>query len=429
MTHLEEKARSILATLNQHGYKAYFCGGSVRDLLLGQPPKDYDIVTSARPEEVRKIFPRTIAVGIQFGIVRVVLGHDNFEVATFRQDGNYQDGRRPETIRFSDEQGDALRRDFTINGLFLDPGQNKIIDYVAGEQDLHRKIVRTIGMPQDRFGEDHLRLLRAVRFACQLDFEIEAETWATICQLAPSIHRISGERIRDELLRMLTGRNPARALTLLKESGLLREILPEIARLEQIHNAGQDQNRFDHTLALLQQGTPFSTHELALSALLYHLGEALGDPWHLSPTTAERTMSICQRLKLPSKTAEVTVNLVMWSKKNRDVAQMGMADLKRFLRQPCFAGLMHLYRLDCSTGEGAIELYEYCQRQLAQLHDSLHPVPLLTGNDLIQLGFERGPIFKEILVFLEGQQLEGKLADKTAAVALVVAKFGKDCGR
>jgi poly(A) polymerase len=422
----EEKALSIIGILRSKGYKAYLCGGCVRDFLLGYPPKDYDIVTDAAPDDVQTLFKRTIHVGMQFGIIRVILGQDVFEVATFREDGSYTDGRRPESVHFSDEKTDALRRDFTVNGMFLDPETKQVIDYVGGEQDLRNRLIRTIGEPVDRFSEDHLRLLRAARFACQLDFAIDANTWTTMAKMAYLIKKISAERIRDEVLKMLRGPAPARAVLLLEESGLLSHILPEVAGLKDVRYPTGGKNFFDQTVSLLQHGCPFDSDEMALGALLYHIGQTVNDPQHRSPTTKMLAGAIGERLRLPARATEKLVNLVIWNKEFAEVPQLGISELKRFLRLPFFQEVAQLYRIDCLSNQRDLATYEYCQQKLAELRPELYPSPLLTGNDLIRLGFEPGPIFKQILDFLEEQQLAGKINGQEEAVSLVMQIFAKE---
>lgn len=226
----KEKALSILKKLHKNGYNAYFCGGCVRDYLLQRSPKDYDIVTNAIPEQIQTIFKRTIPVGAQFGVMKVVFDKDIFEVATFRKDGKYKDGRRPEAINFSDEKEDALRRDFTINGLFYDPIYDRIIDYVGGREDIKRKFIRTIGIPKERFSEDYLRLMRAIRFSCQLNFSIEQETWKSICSMPELVQNVSKERIRDELMKMLISEQPAKALRMLKKAAYFSISYPNLQK-------------------------------------------------------------------------------------------------------------------------------------------------------------------------------------------------------
>lgn len=420
---MRQKALGILEKLRQAGYKAYWCGGCVRDLLRGCPPKDYDIVTNAYPEMVRKLFPRTVEVGVQFGVIRVLIGKDNFEIATFRRDGDYQDGRRPNSVYFSDEKEDALRRDFTINGLFLDPDTSQVIDYVGGQEDLKRQLIKTIGEPKERFQEDYLRLLRAVRFACQLNFVIEEKTWATVCEMAPRIHKISQERIRDELLRMLTGNDPARAFSLLAECGLLRELLPEVEELRNIpYNTTK--TIFGSALLLLEKGKPFSGAEMAFAALFSKLAVVENDTSPNQEITSSLIHSICQRLKLPNKSTAQIIQLLLGHKQCHQVLSLSLGQLKSFLGLPYILDILELYRLQCATQNQDMSIYNYCQNKLQELGSMLNPAPLITGEHLVAAGFSPGPVFKEILKFVRDEQLEGKLSSQEEALSAVRKKFG-----
>lgn len=421
MNQLREKALSIIDCLRAHGYKAYLCGGCVRDLLLGLTPKDYDIVTDAQPRDVQRLFKRTVQVGMQFGIICVVLGKDTFEVATFRQDGVYEDGRRPTCVQFCDEQEDARRRDFTINGLFLDPKNDAIIDYVGGRADLEHRRICTIGQPQERFAEDYLRMLRAIRFACQLDFTIDADTWQVICQRAASIQRISSERIRDELLKMLIGRNPAMALTLLEQSGLLQHFLPEVSRLQHEPCPRHARSLFACVVDALRQGAPFADGARAFVVLLWHVGRQEV----AKETTRQAVVELCRRLKLPSQTGELVANCVAWQPAMQQVTNLRKADLKKFLRLPFVHDLLALYELHIMTGEVDAGPHQYCQNKLQELGHALRPAPLITGTDLIALGLQPGPLFKTILDFVEDQQLEDKIDNQQDAMDLVRQKFAQ----
>jgi poly(A) polymerase len=423
MKSLRDKALFVIGVLRNHGFQAYFCGGCVRDLLLGLAPKDYDIVTDAQPQEVQKLFKRTVPVGMQFGIIRVVLGQETFEVATFRQDGSYSDGRRPTSVRFCDAQTDAQRRDFTINGLFLDPETNQINDYVGGRDDIEHKVVRTIGEPQERFAEDYLRMLRAVRFACQLGFVMEEKTWQTIRHLAPHIQKISGERVRDELLKMLTGRDPAQAIVLLEQCGLLTQILPEVARLMTITCPRHGGSLFSCAIVVLRQGTPFRDYEQPLAVLFWHIGQLVSGRANEQETSRQMVSDICRRLKLPREANEKITSCVVWHPQLSLAFQWSKAALKKFLRQPFMQDLLTLYKLHVNAGDADHVAYQYCQQKLQELASVLHPAPLIGGAELIALGLQPGPMFKTILDFVEEQQLEDRISKPEEATVLVRQKF------
>lgn len=406
------KALSVVQTLHAQGYKAYFCGGCVRDHLLGNKPKDYDLVTDASPADIKRIFPRTVSVGAKFGVIQVLVGKDAFEVATFRKDGPYRDGRRPESIEFSDEREDALRRDFTINGLFWDPPAGRIIDYVAGQEDIRKKIIRTIGSPHERFGEDYLRLLRTIRFSCRLDFAIDEKTWNCVAETAPYIRKISKERVRDELLRMLTGPKPARALSLLEDSGLLKHIFPEMDEDAAV-GPPERKRAVARLIALFDHG-PFQKPDIPLALLLQYL---------VSRETGQ-IADVCSRLRLPSQISQNVSDLITWGPKLAGARRLNIAELKRLLRLPFFADLSELYRIECLAGSRDLDIYDYCRRKLHEFGADINPPPLITGNDIIRLGIKPGPLFKEILNFIEDRQLEGTITNAREAISLVAEKFG-----
>ncbi len=396
--------------LRNHGYTAYFCGGCVRDLFLQRCPKDYDIATDAQPRQIQQLFKHTIMVGAKFGVVKVLDKQECFEIATFRKDKNYSDGRRPDAVRFCNEKEDARRRDFTVNGLFLDPVSNQVIDYVGGLADLQQKIIRTIGNPQSRFSEDYLRLMRAVRFASQLDFTIEPATWNAIKSMASLITRVSAERIRDELITMLTGKNSAKALRLLDQSGILMLILPEwrVANHPEI---------LQRTLSLLEIGTPISDGELALSTVFINIKDAC----QLAP---ERFEAIGKRFCLANKSIRKISSLLSGIDRFAEVPAMTIAEFKRFLRLPNFKSLLELYRWRCLARGQDQRIYAHCRDKLQNYaSEELKPAPVINGNDLIELGIKPGPLFQEILHFIEDQQLEGNVHNRQQALALVKTEF------
>ncbi|MGH8006392.1 MAG: CCA tRNA nucleotidyltransferase [Candidatus Binatia bacterium] len=430
MTQKELQARAIVQTLSDHGFTTYLAGGCVRDTLLGVEPKDFDVATGARATDVQALFPHTVPVGAQFGVVLVVRDGNPFEVATFRSDGVYLDGRHPVDVRFSDAREDALRRDFTINGMFYDPAAEQVIDYVGGRQDLTDRIIRAIGDPYARFTEDRLRMLRAVRLAARLGFTIAPETFAAIQKLAPTIVDIAWERIGDEVVKILTEGEARPAFTLLSESGLLQAILPEIEAMrgvEQSPDFHPEGDVFVHTLlALNHLDCPSET--LALGVLLHDVakpssqgrkGERITFYGHCEKG-AEMAVEICQRLKRSRATWERVTYLVKNHLRLISAPQMRPATLKRFLREEGIEELLELARIDALASSGDLRPYEFCRRQLAELGpEQIAPPRLLSGDDLIEMGLEPGPRFKEILDTVEEAQLEGRLLTREDALAWV----------
>lgn len=430
---IDAGARRIVETLRRAGFQALLAGGCVRDLVLGRVPKDWDVATDAEPEEVAALFEHTVPIGTQFGISLVVLDEGSYEVARFRRDGPYRDGRRPTSIAPADARADAQRRDFTINGLFYDPASDALLDYVGGQQDLRAQVIRAIGEPRARFAEDDLRLLRAVRFEARLGFAIESATWAALCTRAECIAGVSAERLRDELTLLLTEGGARRGLRLLERSGLLQAVLPEVAAMRgvpqdpEFHPEGDVwthvQSLFDH----LDEPSA----ELAWGALLHDIGkpatmvradrirfhghEAVG---------ANMAAAICGRLQMSNQARKRVCTLVADHLRIDHVRQMRPSTLVRLLREPHFPELLQLHRADCLASHGKLDLYEFCQAQLAQLKkEQLRPPALLTGRDLIALGLQPGPRFKEILAAVEDAQLEGQIDSYHAALRFVQRKF------
>jgi poly(A) polymerase len=430
MTPHEHHARAIVHTLREHGFVAYLAGGCVRDKLLGYEPKDFDVATSARADDVQRLFDHTVPVGAQFGVVLVIDGEHQVEVATFRSDGVYLDGRHPMNVRFSDSREDALRRDFTINGMFYDPVTEHLIDYVNGRKDLAAGVVRAIGDPHARFSEDRLRLLRAIRLAARLDFTIAEQTFAAIHALAPTIIDIAWERIGDEITKILTEGKARRAFELLSESGLLRAILPEIETMrgvEQSPDFHPEGDVFVHTLLLLDQLAQ-PTETLALGALLHDVakplcqgrkGERITFYGHCEKG-AELAVEICQRLKRSRSTWERVAYLVKNHLRVLTAPEMRAATLKRLLREEGIEELLELARLDALSSSGDLRPYEFCRQKRAEFGpEQMAPPRLLSGQDLIALGLPPGPRFKEILHAVEEAQLEGRLHTKEDALAWV----------
>ncbi len=431
---VKEKATEIVLRLEQAGFKAFWVGGCVRDFLLGREPGDYDIVTSAVPEQMEKLFRRTIPVGRKFGVLIVVEGDHQFQVATFRAEADYRDGRHPDTVSFGDAEADARRRDFTINGLFYDPISKELHDWVGGGQDLGAKLIRTIGSPAERFAEDHLRLLRAVRFAAQLGFQIESETFLAIKAAASKIRGISAERIRDELLKLFQPPHAARGLELLQQSGLLDQILPEIAatRLcEQSPDYHPEGSVFEHLLLMLGHLPAHSDPSLPWAVLLHDVAKpvtATRDPisgsihfYGHERIGAEMAEAMLERLRFPRKQIEEIVKAVRYHMQFKDVPEMRKATLRRLLLRPTFPLELELHRLDCLGSHGRLDIYDSLVAQSAELEKMPEIVPpLLKGEDLIALGMTPGPALGALLVELRDKQLADEL--KTPAEALEWAK-------
>ena len=459
---LQSGAVDIVERLHQTGHQAFWVGGCVRDVLLGREPQDYDIATSARPEQVEKLFNRTVAVGKKFGVMVVLEAGHQFQVATFRAEADYQDGRHPEQVTFAHAEADAQRRDFTVNGLFYDPVTEKIHDWVGGEADLRAKIIRTIGVPEERFAEDHLRLLRAVRFAAQLDFGIEPQTLAAIKRLASRIELVSAERIRDELIKLFSSApvsaaakvtrrtstvaahppphvgggkstGAARGLVLLLQSGLLPGVLPELVATtvcEQSPDFHPEGTVFEHIRLMLEKMPPGASESLPWAVLLHDVAK---------PATAERdpvtgkihfyghekvgallAERILTRLRFPKKQIEEIVACVRQHMQFKDVKQMRKATLRRLLLRETFPLELELHRLDCLGSHGDLGHYEFLVEQAAELEKqpAIRP-PLLTGEDLMALGLKPGPAMGALLEEIREKQLQDELETPDQARAWV----------
>ena len=426
---MEEAARRIALRLRESGHIAYFAGGCVRDLVRGLAPKDFDIATDATPEVVQKIFPHTYAVGAKFGVIVVVENGTNFEVATFRSDDAYVDGRRPSAIHFSSPEEDAKRRDFTINGMFLDPVANEVIDFVGGRADLEAKLVRAIGEPAQRFTEDRLRMLRAVRFATALDYEIDNQTWDALVASAASINEISAERIREELVRIFLSPQRVRGWDLLDSSGLMRAILPEIEAMkgclqpEQFHPEG---DVFQHTRLMLSLLPEKVSVPLVCSVLFHDVAKPVTATVDETGRIrfnehdrigAEMTEAIMGRLRFSRAEIDATVEMVRQHMVFKDVPKMRMAKLKRFMARPAFEEELELHRVDCLSSHRMLDNYEFllCKRE-EFANEPIIPPPLVRGGDLIALGLKPGPRFGEILEAVETCQLEGTLRNREEAL-------------
>lgn len=452
---MKEPAIRIVRALRERGHQAYLVGGCVRDLLLGREPADYDVSTDATPEQVMRIFPQTYAVGAQFGVVLVphkAVGVDGapepgeevgaehpkvVEVATFRSDGAYTDGRHPDAVQYTtDPRQDVQRRDFTINGLMLDPlDHDCILDFVGGQADLQRGIVRTIGEPERRFGEDKLRMMRAVRFAARFGYEIDPDTFQSVRELAPQIHQVSRERLRDELTKMLTEGQARRAFELLDETGLLHEVIPEIEKMKGVQQPPQYHPEGDvwvHTLLLLSMLRPGCSKTLAWGALLHDVGkpptfrvapDRIRFDGHVEVGT-RMAEEICHRFRMSNDETEQIMALVANHLRFADVMSMKESTFKRFIRLPQFAEHLELHRIDCLGSHAILDLYDYTKEKMASLpKEEVRPEPLITGRDLIAAGYPPGPKFKEILTAVEDGQLDGRLRDARQAMEFVLREF------
>jgi poly(A) polymerase len=442
----KQLATDIVRILRERGHQAYFAGGCVRDQLLGREPADYDVATDATPQDVMQIFPQTYAVGEQFGVVLVPLPKDIavtageqvpvVEVATFRSDMGYSDGRHPDEVRFSQlPQEDVQRRDFTINGMLLDPIKGDVLDFVGGRDDLKAGIIRAIGDPERRFGEDKLRMLRAVRFAARFRYAIAPETLSAIQHLAPQIAQVSRERVREELTKMLTEGCARRAFELLDETGLLRQVLPEISAMKGVEQPPQfhpEGDVFIHTLLLLEKLSAGCSPTLAWGALLHDVGKP--PTFRVAPDRirfdghvevgVRMAAEICRRLRFSNDDTDQILALVDNHMRFGDVQRMKESTLKKFLRLPGFDEHMELHRMDCLSSNGITESYEYVREKLQRMPpEVIRPRPLITGQDLIEAGHEPGPRFKEILTAVEDAQLEGRIASREAAMELVQREF------
>lgn len=428
---MESAAHHIVETLTRAGSAAYYAGGCVRDRLLGVKSKDIDIATSATPDQVQSLFPRTTDLeGKSFGVIRVLHGDHVFEIATFRIDKDYQDGRHPTSVQFATAEEDAQRRDFTINGIFYDPLKDKFIDYVGGQADLAQKIVRAIGNPLDRFREDKLRLLRAIRFAAALDFAIEPKTWEAVQTMAPEVKAVSAERIRDELDKIWTGPRPALGLDLLDASGLLKVVLPEVAALHGVEQPPQfhpEGDVFKHTRLMLShlQNAPL---ELALSVLFHDVGkkptQTVDETGRIrfnghETVGAAMARKIMTRLRYSNEMIEKVDVCVRNHMTFKDVPNMRLSTLKRLLGRDTFPVELELHRIDCSSSHGDLSIYEALkQRQSEFKPEEIKPPRLITGNDLIELGLSPGKEIGRILAAVEEAQLEGKLASREQALEM-----------
>jgi poly(A) polymerase len=439
---LKDSAISIVRNLQEAGYQAYFVGGCVRDMILDREPADYDVATDATPDEVMRIFPETYAVGAKFGVVLVPASspkaneNEVVEVATFRSDIGYSDGRHPDQVRYSkDPREDIERRDFTINGLLMNPINQEVIDFVGGRKDLEFRTIRAIGEPERRFTEDKLRMLRAVRFAARFDYRIAPETMVAIREVAPQIHQVSRERMRDELTKILIEGHGRSAFLLLDQTGLLREVLPEISAMKGVEQPPQfhpEGDVFVHTLLLLDKLPRPCPATLAWGALLHDVGKPA--TFRIAPDRirfdghvdvgVKMAEEICRRLRFSNDDAGQIVALVGNHMRFAQAPQMKESTLKRFMRMPRFEEHLELHRLDCQASHGDLTSFDFVREKMAAMPtEVMRPAPLVSGDDLIDAGYSPGPRFKEILAAIEDGQLEGRLHSRDEAMEFLRQRF------
>ena len=444
MSEARALAERVCRILREAGHQAYFVGGCVRDILLEREPADYDVATDATPDRVQQLFPHSLAVGAQFGVIVVTENSRagdslQVEVATFRSDIGYSDGRHPDRVVYAKTpQEDVKRRDFTINALLLDPESKQILDFVGGRDDLRAGIIRAIGNAEDRFREDKLRMVRAVRFAARFRYAIEEATFAAIVKLAPEIHQVSAERIRDELTKLLTEGEARRGFELLDETRLLPELLPEIARMKGVEQPPQFHPEGDvwiHTLLMIEKLEPNCSPTVAWGVLLHDVGKpptfkppsGPGDRIRFDEHAEVGTRmaeDICRRLRFSNEDTAQIAALVANHMRFKDVLQMKPATLKRFVRLDHFEEHLELHHLDCLSSNGNLDNYDFMRRFFAETPpEQVRPPRLLTGDDLVRLGYRPGPTFKTILEAVEEAQLDGTLQSREDALRLVQARF------
>ncbi len=434
-----DAAVSIIQTLRNNGYKAFLVGGCVRDALLGIEPKEYDITTSALPAEVQKLFKRNVPIGESFGVILVLKDEMQFEVATFRQEREYTDGRHPGDVNYTESEiEDVVRRDFTINGMLYDPIEEQVFDHVKGKDDLNNGLVRTIGNAAERFNEDKLRMIRAVRFTSRFGFKMDEETFNAIKENCSSIESVSKERIRDEIVKIISQQNPGNGLKMLSETGLLKEILPDVHTMIGVEQPPQfhpEGDVFVHTCLVLDKlhantGGNYSP-ELAMGALLHDVGKPptfeVSDRIRFNGhdrVGAGMAKGICRKLKFSKKQIERIVSIIREHLKFKDVRNMKQSTLKRFLATPYFEEHLEMHLADCQASHGMTEIYYYLKDKLENMEeDEIKPPPLVTGIDLIGLGFKPGPLFKQILEKVEELQLEGTVSNKNDALEFITKNF------
>jgi len=437
-----DNALRVVAKLHQQGFVAYFAGGCVRDFLLQRECKDIDIATNATPQQVMSLFKYADGIGASFGVVLVREQGFCYEVATFRSDGDYTDARRPDTVHFCDAQNDALRRDFTINALFADVSDGRILDFVGGVQDLQARRIRCVGEAGRRFGEDALRMMRAVRFACQLGFELDEDLLQALHANAALLAKISSERIAQELGKILCSGRARMGIELLVDSGLMQHIIPEMYALRGCRQPPQYHPEGDvyvHTMMMLERLQPGCELSLALGVLLHDIGKPatfreqscgkISFHGH-DKVGAEMSRVILRRLKFANYLLDGAVNLVARHMQFMHVKKMRNSTLRRFMAAENFMQELELHRLDCLCSNGLLDNYEFLQQRVAELQNCLQlPEPILKGRDLVQLGMSPGPLFKTILDKIQELNLEGKILTKQQALVYVKRNYAKAIGR
>ncbi|HET9399882.1 MAG TPA: CCA tRNA nucleotidyltransferase [Candidatus Acidoferrales bacterium] len=437
--HSKALAEEICRTLVAQGHQALLNGGCVRDLLLGRTPADYDVSTDARPNQVAELFPDSVMVGAQFGVVLVVGESAQVEVATFRSDIGYSDGRHPDRVAFAQTpQEDVRRRDFTINGMMMDPRTGDILDFVGGRKDVEAGIIRAIGEPRARFEEDKLRMVRGVRFGARFGYQIEPKTFAAIRELTPTINQVSAERLRDELTKILTEGAARRGFELLDETGLLQKLLPEITRMKGVQQPPEfhpEGDVFVHTLLLVEKLPAGVSPTLAWGALLHDVGKPTA--FRSAAETGDRIRfdrhveigvrmaeDICSRYRFSNSESEQIVSLVANHMRFKDVPQMRESTLKRFVRLPAFDEHLELHRIDCLSSHGNLDNWEFVREFIRRTPpEQVRPPRLVTGDDLRDMGFVPGPEFKTVLGAVEDAQLEGRLTNREEALEYAKTLF------
>ena len=424
------EAEAVVRRLTEAGHQAVYAGGCVRDALLNRPYPDVDIATSATPDQVQALFPKASdPQGKAFGVIRLRQGDHVFEIATFRVDGPYLDGRRPSSVTFTTAEEDAKRRDFTVNGMFFDPLQNQVLDFVQGRADLDSKTIRAIGDPVSRFTEDRLRLFRAIRFAVQLSFAIDPKTWEALVRLTPDSKNLAPERVRDELVKIFTSPDPARGLDLLHGSGLMAVWLPELLETRDCAQSPEHHPEGDvwvHTRLLLTH-LKNPSPVLALSALLHDVGKprtARTEPsgrirfFGHEGVGARMAEEILRRLRFSNDEIEAVVACIANHMAFKDAPQMRVSTLKRLLARPTFSEELELHRVDCTASHGELDIHRFLIAKQAEFStEEIKPKPLVTGHDLESLGMRPGPSMGKLLHQLMDEQLEGKFPDREAALA------------
>jgi poly(A) polymerase len=434
--------REVVVELRKAGHKAFCVGGCARDTLLGIEPKEYDITTSATPQEVSEIFPHTVPIGVSFGVILVITGKYQFEVATFRKDQSYTDGRHPDKVIYSsEEQEDVRRRDFTINGMLYDPIEEEVIDYVDGIRDIKSKIVQTIGDPYERFNEDKLRMMRAIRFSSRYNFELNLDTFQAIEKLAVDITQVSSERIRDEITKIITQSNPGHGLNMLSVSGLLKYILPDVEIMNGVEQPPEfhpEGDVFIHTCLVLDKlhknQAGVVSPELAIGALLHDVGKpptfSVSDRIRFNghdKLGADMSKKICRELKFSNKQIEVIYALIRDHLKFKDVFNMKKSTLKRFIGMPHFEEHMALHLADCQASHGLTAAYDFVMEKYNDFEEEeIKPAPLISGRELIEMGYKPGPLFSDILNFVEEAQLEGEITNTQEAIEAVLENYPSD---